>query len=91
MVSKSTIKQAFVILIGSLAFSASSVVLTSCELLEEADDLDAICQDVGVSCSKTPFTYKACADDNSVWWELNGKKYYDVNSATNAYFAYCGY
>ena len=92
MLTKKIIKHSLSIFVGSLVFAASSFFLSSCELLEDVDDLDAICENVGLTCSKTPFSYKACADDDgSVWWELNGKKYYNVDAATNAYFAYCGY
>ena len=66
-----------------------ATTLMNCSENDESGD-SVTCQDVGLSCSKTPYSYKACADSNgNVWWELNGTKYYTVLEATEAYENYC--
>ncbi len=89
MLSKNEVKNSIINVLGILVFTVVSVFFASCDETEDALT-NTVCQDVGLDCSKSPFEYKACADGTgSAWWELNGTKYYDVNSATEAYFNYC--
>lgn len=83
MRTKKNFRSLIVSLLGIVSFVAISAYLSSCGVVTN-------CQAVGLSCSKTPYEYKACADGSGAyWWELNGTKYYDVTAATNAYMAYC--
>ncbi len=67
----------------------SVTILISCSDSDDSGD-SVICEDVGLTCDKSPFSYKACADaSGNVWWELNGTKYYTVLEATDAYENYC--
>ena len=70
-----------------LIFTAT--ILINCSDSDDYGD-SVICEDVGLTCDKSPFSYKACADSSAnAWWELNGTKYYDVIKATEAYENYC--
>lgn len=66
-----------------------TTLLINCSEGDESED-SIKCIDVGLTCSRSPFSYKSCIDSSgNVWWELNGTKYYNIIEATEAFENYC--
>lgn len=90
MISKKNFKNSIISLLGIVAFAAVTMFTASCEK-DDSDSLTTNCEDVDLTCSKTPYTFQACVSTTGggAWWELNGTRYDNLTEATQAYLAYC--
>lgn len=89
MFSKKELKNSVISILSVLAFAVLTVSLVACEEAEDALT-NTVCEDIPVSCNRSPFEYKACADGTGdAWYEFNGTRYDNVNTVTNVVLDYC--
>lgn len=73
-------------ILGVALLTVFSLTMESCSEAADAA-LGTTCIPV-TGLTSSSCDYEACANaSGSAWWELNGRKYTDVNAATDAYLA----